>query len=406
MSKGTPAVLAVCLLAGAALAEQPTLVLTDPRAQVVSTWSAGCATSAASEVSTAAPRLWGGVEYLLWWTSRPHVPALATTGNPLDPTPGALGQPGTRLLFGDGRVDLGTHSGLRATVGGWIDEGGRFGLESSFLYLERKEAGFSSASDASGNPPVYVPLFRADLGSEGSFTISSPQAFPGLLTGRLNIQLTSRFWGADVTGVANVLRDDAWQLDLLAGFRYLDLLENLTVAATGLEDPTFGVEQNTRDQFHTRNQFYGGQGGFRLGARMGGFTGMAKVLLAMGSTYQSVAINGFSTQSGPGVPNGTFRGGIFAQPTNITRVPTNTFTVVPQVGLSLGYELVDGVSVFGGYDFLYWGRVVRPGDQVDRSVNLSQQFGGDLAGIARPARLYDRTEFLAHGLSVGLFVRY
>jgi CO/xanthine dehydrogenase Mo-binding subunit len=28
----------------------------------------------------------------------------------------------------------------------------------------------------------------------------------------------------------------------------------------------------------------------------------------------------------------------------------------------------EGVRVFGGWDYLYWGRVVRPGDQVDRSV--------------------------------------
>lgn len=409
MSKGMRAVLAVCLLGGsAALAQQPDLVLTDPPAsvgpgRVIAPPTTPCPAACPAD---AAPRLWGGLEYLVWWTSRPHAPALVTTGDPADPVPGALGQPGTRVLFGGGRVDLGTYSGLRATLGGWLDEDSRFGLVASGLILERKSQGFTSKSDAAGNPPVYLPLFRADLGTEGSFTVSTPQALPGVLTGSLAVRLTSRFWGADVNGVVNVFRQDGYQLDLLAGFRYLDLIESLSVVATGLTDPVFDIHQETRDGFHTRNQFYGGQGGFRLSANLSGLTAAADVRLAMGSTYQVVGITGTSTQTGPGVPNGSFPGGVFAQPTNISRVPKSAFTVVPQVGLSVGYDVLDGVRVLGGYDFLYWGGVVRPGDQVDRSVNLTQQFGAARVGPANPAPLYDRTEYRAHGLSVGLLVQY
>ena len=364
MSKTTRAALAVCLLfGGAALAQQPAVVLMPPVAYPPQPMVADDTTDDGS------PRLWGGAEYLLWWTSRPFVPALVTTGDPLDPTPGALGQPGTRILFGEGRIDLGTYSGVRATLGGWIDDEGRFGAEASFLMLESMDAGFSSASDAAGNPAVYFPLFRSDLGTQGSFTVSSPQAFPGLLSGNAEVRLTTRFWGAEGNAFLNVAREDNWQLDLFAGFRYLDLLENLYIAALGLFDPTFDIRQETRDQFKTRNQFYGGQGGFRLAGMLGDFTLALKAQLALGSTYQSVGITGLSTQSGPGVPNGVFAGGVFTQPSNISRIPRNAFTVVPQVGLSVGYELVDGVRVFGGWDYLYWARDVAP--PVGRCVRRS-----------------------------------
>ena len=84
MSKGMQAVLALCLLGGGVLAQQADLVLTDPPANVVAPAAVIATTSeVAADDST---RLWGSLEYLIWWTSRPHVPALVTAGDPLDPT--------------------------------------------------------------------------------------------------------------------------------------------------------------------------------------------------------------------------------------------------------------------------------------------------------------------------------
>ena len=53
--------------------------------------------------------------------------------------------------------------------------------------------------------------------------------------------------------------------------------------------------------------------------------------------------------------------------------------------------------------------MVRPGDQIDRALNPSQSavFGaGSLSGSARPAALLNATDFLAHGFTAGLEVRY
>src|SRR5687767_11670098 len=64
--------------------------------------------------SCPAPRIWGGADYLLWWVRKSPAPPLVVTGDPADAFPGALDQPGTRVLFGgDTGLDYGATSGLR-----------------------------------------------------------------------------------------------------------------------------------------------------------------------------------------------------------------------------------------------------------------------------------------------------
>ena len=46
------------------------------------------------------PCLYANVDYLQWWLRRRPSPVLLTTGDPADPIPGGLGQPGTRILHG------------------------------------------------------------------------------------------------------------------------------------------------------------------------------------------------------------------------------------------------------------------------------------------------------------------
>ena len=46
--------------------------------------------------------------------------------------------------------------------------------------------------------------------------------------------------------------------------------------------------------------------------------------------------------------------------------------MVPQVSGLLGYRLTSNLSALVGYDFLNWNDVVRAGNQIDRTPNLSQ----------------------------------
>src|SRR5206468_1061227 len=62
-------------------------------------------------------RFYASAEYLLWWLKGEHIPPLVTAGSASDLVPGALGQPGTAVLFGDTSINGGVRSGARFRVG-------------------------------------------------------------------------------------------------------------------------------------------------------------------------------------------------------------------------------------------------------------------------------------------------
>jgi hypothetical protein len=359
---------------------------------------------AATDDAGGCTRFWGGAEYLLWWIKDGPVSApLVTTGNPNDPAPGALGQPGTVVLFSGRNLDYGTLSGLRATAGAWLDQDRTIGVEASGFFLEQRSVNFASASDATGNPPVYLPVFRADLGREGSFTVSDPVA---VLTGAIAVKSQTRLRGAEVNGVVNLARRCNFSADLIGGFRYLDLRENLTVDQS-LFDPVNTISDVTHDGFDTRNQFYGGQVGGRVSYKSDSLSLDLAAKVGLGANCEVVNVNGFTVESGAGSPNpGTFAGGVFAQPTNSGRRTQTQFVVVPEIQAKVGYFITPNVQAFVGYDFLYWNQVVRPGSQIDHNVNPTQTLGGTLVGSPSPTSLFSRTDFWAQGVTFGLELRF
>ena len=85
---------------------------------------------------------------------------------------------------------------------------------------------------------------------------------------------------------------------------------------------------------------------------------------------------------------------------------------MPQVEVNAGYQVCDHLCLHAGYTFLYWSRVARPGDQIDRVINPTQApaingtFPGSLSGPARPALTIHDTDFWAQGLNFALELRY
>lgn len=357
-------------------------------------------------------RIWGSGEYLLWWVKNAPLPVpLVTTGDPnvgfpLVSSAGAIGQPGTRVLFGGSDASFGAFSGMRFTIGGWLDCGRVVGVEGSGFLLERRTNQFATGSDALGNPPLYLPAFNVQDGAERAVAISDPVR---QYSGDVFVTSTLQLWGAEFNGVLNVWRRTGLEVTLLAGVRYADLTENLNIHNT-TNDLLFVTTTVLNDHFSTRNQFYGGQLGGRVSWQRDRFSVDVTGKVALGATHQVVNIQGDITQSGPGAfAPGTFAGGLYAQPTNIGRRTANEFTVLPAVGLKLGYQITPRLRAYAGYDFMYWNQVARPGNQIDRNINQSQSpifGGGALVGQASPTPLFDRTDFWVHGMNFGLEFRY
>ena len=377
--------------------------------------------------SGCAGRLWGSMEYLLWWVKDGPVPGplVTTSSNPNNPLAGAIGQSGTSVLFGGSNLDYGTFSGGRLTIGGWIGPDQLIGIEANAFLLEQRSSNYAAASNASGNPALYLPaLFNnGTTKEEDRLVVSSPVTTGSpntVLTGNVVVDSTTRLWGSEVNGVFGSWCSGSFQGSFLAGFRYLDLhetlsLENTTTSTTTVDSTPSSFTASLADMFETRNQFYGGQIGAKASWCWNFLSCDVIGKLALGDTHQVVNVTGVSSISGSGTPVppgvGTFPGGFYAQPSNIGRQSNDEFTVVPEVELKLNCDICCGVRAFIGYDFLYWNQVVRPGSEVDRNLNLTQspvisQTNGTLVGAAYPQSQFNRTDFYANGLMFGLELRY
>jgi hypothetical protein len=356
------------------------------------------------------PTWWFQTDFLLWWIkSGPLSVPLVTTGSVNDANPGALGQPNTQVLFGGNGLNYGAFGGARLDLGAWLDAHDRFGFDAGFFVLGQETTTFRAFSDANGNPVLSVPILNAQTQQPDQVTVASP----GSYAGGVIVRSSSSLWGTNLSGLVNVYREGGLQMSLIGGFRFLYLNEDLRLSTPDTDissGPSSGTSFNTVDDFRTINQFYGGQIGARVGYRWRYVTLDLLGAVAFGSTHQALDINGFSSVLGPQslTPQIT-PGGIFAQPTNIGHYSAWAFAVVPEAQLKLGFDLMHNLRFTLGYDFIYWSSVIRPGAQVNSTVNLSQSpvlASGTLTGPAQPLPLFNRSDFFTQGLNVGLELRW
>jgi hypothetical protein len=362
------------------------------------TWEPGCGPDA---------RFWVHADYMLWWMRSPSVPVLVTTG----PTSsaGILGQPGTTVLAGGSNVDLGAFSGLRLGAGCWLDEFQTVGIEGNWFTLGSRSWSFGAGNNGDpGAPVVARPFFNALSNMEDSELV----AVGGLLAGTVLVNVSSRLDGWEVNGLYNLCCDCNTRFDLLAGFRSLELNDGLTVVEDLTVLPSVpglgGNRFQVADEFHTRSTLYAGQLGARLSYQHGSWDTTLTGKVALGSNHEEVAINGFTGLTPAGGPTTVLPGGLLALPSNIGSYSRDVFSVVPEVGLTLGYWLTNSIHIRIGYNFLYWSNVVRAGDQIDRVVNPQQvpALQGAASSATRPAFTFNGTDFWAHGLACSLEFRF
>lgn len=360
------------------------------------------------------PRFWGSAEYLMWWQRSQSVPPLVTTSPAGTATinTGVLGQNGTGILY-DGTPNT-THSGGRFAFGTWCPHFCNLGLEGSFFFLGRQDD--TAIFGSNGNPQIARPIFNIVTRQPGSelVAVNNPDRF---VTGTIAIHNFSQLWGADVNLRRRWLCGPTHYVDLLLGYRHVNLSEGIDVAEDlQVFNPTTRQPAGNflvRDSFNTRNQFNGVQLGLdsecRFWSRM--FLGLTSKV-AFGSVHQSVDINGSTNFTNfPGQVGGTFPGGLLALPgTNIGHFTATRFGFMSEVGLKVGIDLNDHWRVFVGYNVIYLNNVVRPGDQIDLRVNPTFQPSaagpGTAVGPRVPAVLFKTSDYWAQGLNFGLLYRY
>jgi hypothetical protein len=357
-----------------------------------------------------------GGEYLLWWVRSATVPALITTSSPVNE--GILGRGDTRILFGNGSFGNNLHGGGRFTVGHWFGCEQRWGIEGQVFFLGRNGQEFRV--NTSQFPTLARPFFDVNANEQSAETVASP--LRGAIGGAA-VKFDSSLWGADVNLRRFLTKTNCARLDLLGGFKYISLEEELSIdenyeRVTDVGNANvFPIRGTVNDTFRTTNRFYGAQVGLTGEVRRGRFfmNGTGKV--GFGTVFQTASISGMQQATLADGTQQQIAGGLYALPgANIGTFKRDKFAVAPEIGVNFGYHLTPHVRVFVGYNFFYLSNVLRPGDQIDQGLDVTRipffntPGGSRLPTVTnasrlsqvRPAPLLKDSDFFAQGVNFGL----
>lgn len=344
------------------------------------------------------------LQYLAWWTKHQDLPVLVTSGSFSDAVPGALGQPTTQDLV-SGQIDDTFHSGVqlmaRWDLGGdhdWIAELGGF-------TLGQRDGGVTVSSNGGPNTLVIArPYYDANTGTQEA----DPVAVPNVMSGRITIQLPQDFYGAELTIHTNYW----WQNGmasagyLVAGLRFLELDERLLIGESLQDLPGLGAAGNSYaldEHFSTFNRFYGGVVGLEYIWNVGPLFLKAQGRVGLGYNQELLGIGGSTqiTDASGNVTTGANRA-LLVQPSNAGSFHNNEFAAEPEVHLTAAYDITQNVRIGAGYDFLYLTNVLRPGQQVDPTINIQALQPFDQVGPARPGVFLNQSTFWAQGVNFTL----
>ena len=368
-------------------------------------------------------RVWVQANFIHWWVRGDSTPPLVTTtnGNPLLRGAGSLGRDDTVILLGGGATGPREFSGIQATLGMWLDPERLQSLELGGFWLGRNSRQSRFNSDANGNPLLAQPIVDVTPG-QAPFENAIAVTFPNVTAGSISVATSMNFYGLEMNLARNLFRLNGWSIDSVVGLRYLylndrlDIDQNFTLLPGGAGFVFNGVAQPAganfvlNDSFNVTNRFYGAQIGARVNwACCNGLDLGAIVKVGFGATTHATVINGSTTVIALDGTSSTLPGASLAQLSNIGRYTSTDFSVVPEVTLTLGYQVTPAIRVMVGYTALDWTRIQRAGEQIDRRVDSTQipSFGAPPGtvgvGPTFPGR---RTDFWAQGINVGLELKY
>jgi Putative beta barrel porin-7 (BBP7) len=290
----------------------------------------------------------------------------------------------------------------------WFDECQTRGIQGNFFFLGDDSDGLTAGGN--GLPVVSRPFTNGNTGLQDVELVSFPNVLSGTVTARANTSVI----GGGPSFVRNLCCGPCGRLDLLLGYTYLGIEDEVTIREnlTSLPGQT-NVAPGTRflieDRFRTTNDFHGALVGVQGERRFSNCYVGYNASIAFGVNRQVTTISGSTTIIPPDGTPTTLPGGLLTQRSNIGRYSRDEFAVLPQFGLRLGCQLTERLRAYVGYDVAYLSNVARAGDQIDLRVNPTQipSLGSPaVTGPAVPAFPNRQTDFFMHGVRVGVELRF
>jgi hypothetical protein len=385
----------------------------------------------------------------MWWLRGQDLPPLVTAAPPRSKpitadtaTPGTIGSRHTRVLFGGDYYDEQQRYGGRISGGWWVDPCQTFAFEAYFLGLSSAHTDFQASTATGRDVFLARPFFDAiDLGRTallvtGPFLvpIAGADALLVPVAGGVGVLTSSQFYSGGVVGRKWICGDASNRLDLIGGYRYLNLRERLTInqgseltadlpQEVGAPIPA-GTRTTRSDLFKTSTQFHGEDLGLRWTYTGDPLTIEVQAKLACGFNLYRATVRGETTYLQPGDREFVTDAGLLALRSNSGGYKDSDFAIAPEVAINFGYNLGRHLRLSAGYTFLYWTQVLRPGDQINPALNpfiipptpINTALNPNLPfptpadvkpqGRTAPGFEFRPTDLWVHGVNFGVEVRY
>ncbi len=340
---------------------------------------------------------WTSFEYLAWWPKGQPLPPLVTAGRGAP----VLGSPATVVLVGGSSQDSPTAAGGRFTTGFALDDAGSAAAAVTYFFLGSRTDAVTVVGRAGRPRQVGRPFVDALTGDPGVLPVGG-NGFDGAVT----VATTVRVTGWEVNGFWSVYDGPVARVHALAGYRYFQANEGLRIEQVAWN--ASGLAAAAADQFDARNRFHGGQLGVLADLSRGSLLLELAGKVAFGQGTAVVNVSGASAvRNGIGAVE-TYPAGVLAVASNSGRASQTAFAVLPEAQIRVGYRSADRSRIYLGYNFLYLSDAVRPGDQIDGTLDLAQVPLNQRppAAADRPAPLFVRSDFWVQGIVLGLEYRY
>jgi hypothetical protein len=351
-------------------------------------------------------QLWVSAEFLLGWFSGDRLPPLVTTSpaGTAKINAGVMNGPNTTVLFGGDEVNEDMRTGFRVGAGYWFNPERTLGIEVGFWFLESQVKAFTAASN--GTTILARPFFDVSNGLQDSDLI----AFPGSSAGSVAVRASSGNLLMTTVDLAENVVDTGWfRLDSLLGYRFYTYGEGVSIQQRITNIPNApGTVFASQDDFGTNNTFHGGDFGLRMNFTWEDFSLGLLSKLAVGRVERDVKIVGGSLTTAPGSDPVAREGGVLALKSNIGQTHNDDWSLLPELGATLGWQATPNVRVTVGYSVLWLERVARAADQIDLTVNPSffPTATGTPSGAARPTVLDVRNDVWFQTLNFGVELTY
>jgi len=264
-------------------------------------------------------------------------------------------------------------TGFALGIGRFLGDAHTHAVEASLFTL----GGIDRTFD--GFAPGMLVIFPQGTARSVPQVVLLPPPLDTAIVGTFPVTQSTRFIGADVNYRRNLLCNASGRLDVLAGYRFAYLQDELFLG----DSPDPGRDDYRRNRVAASNAFNGGQIGAagEMRAKQWFVGGTAKV--AFGVVTSEVNATGLF----PGAEGADGLG--FTRLAALSEGHQTRFAVLPTVNLTVGKQIREHTRVFAGYSFQYLSRAIRLGDVFDPTSTAATV-----------------TDFWVQSLNFGLELRY